>query len=1104
MDTTTIEKSSNNARDDDIDEAEHRCIHLYCRLYYRKGPWYRVDDLYSRYYAPKQPGGDQGVAGQRRSTVFDEGLFQKHCEALNVCLGDVTRLKEMGLIRQFLSEKECGQTVGTSCGPLTTEERSALLGKLGGGKKKATKKGLPNATTDRGGKTSSSASRENEIWRQMRLQKSLSAHFRPSNSAEKGSLLPVLRHVNHLLVEKLAARVAQACGSSRKDHRTRVKKTIAGFLADCPTNPFLNEPQMNALFGKFGMCVRLREAPLRSLQRCSRLYMCAGGGPGQMRSDGGTNGWKSILEVDLTRVKANTKLKDAKYAMNVEPPGSHSWHNVRYPGLQHRFGLTSCSFVEAYRPLPQGEVQLGKNDQSELAPEQVFVSRQAFASWEVCVELRAHADYLIEVNELLLYNERKRAREEVANGIMDQDKSSDEDQDRDGKIPATGSTLDFLNLLSVDGRKALVTAFMDSDSRQLMQSTSYPEIAKVEQELEGDVQNLFEVAPGATSHPMKTECEEVLCIMAALIKHILKWRIGSIPLSHLRATVSRPWLRHMSYEACLSYVLWDCIPILERRGFYAFAFQSLELLRSGRCVPECPALAQGGVLGQLKVMASTKGERLKEAFARFLLSRRARGKAMDRLVVDGSHSRRSGKEEGEEKERRIRQPLLKTIESLEPSQEAQELGLRLGCPKLGRFVENAKKYSDWVPQTDHAVANSVAIEESMVGRRCSFVGHEDDEKRSTPSSLNVEQLAMEFYASGRLPKAQSDGEVKGGWKGWHDEGGMVRALFRVLSHHVLEMDWACRHAIEGDSSASELSTIHLSPYQGAPFDLHVGYELADDPFHGVESAFSVNRGFYLRRREKIDGFLKALEAMSRQEVSDLVWHSISARHRYMSARFRKDPSIEKDVLQCRTLSMVAAGFGGKMLSSMFRCFFFDYRHYSGGLPDLLLVRATQQQPESKATLVDLGEWVGEAFDAQYLAELEADQLSSLLGDRDDDFLGCNKVGDSSANSRGRSNIRPRSGQPNRRDSAANGTNTNLPTLPARLLLVHSGADVNVECMFCEVKSLNDRLDARQEDWLNILDLHGNARVCKFGDGKESKKKAKKTDAATDRTKLDSQ
>ena len=52
-------------------------------------------------------------------------------------------------------------------------------------------------------------------------------------------------------------------------------------------------------------------------------------------------------------------------------------------------------------------------------------------------------------------------------------------------------------------------------------------------------------------------------------------------------------------------------------------------------------------------------------------------------------------------------------------------------------------------------------------------------------------------------------------------------------------------------------------------------------------------------------------------------------------------------------------------------------------------------------------------------------------------------------------------------------------MPEKLSLSHNSRVVKVECMFVEVKSQNDRLDARQEDWLNILDRFGNARVCKF-------------------------
>jgi hypothetical protein len=42
--------------------------------------------------------------------------------------------------------------------------------------------------------------------------------------------------------------------------------------------------------------------------------------------------------------------------------------------------------------------------------------------------------------------------------------------------------------------------------------------------------------------------------------------------------------------------------------------------------------------------------------------------------------------------------------------------------------------------------------------------------------------------------------------------------------------------------------------------------------------------------------------------------------------------------------------------------------------------------------------------------------------------------------------------------------------------------------FVEVMSLNDQLDGQQEDWLNVLNRIGNARVCKFGKRKNASKK----------------
>jgi hypothetical protein len=226
-----------------------------------------------------------------------------------------------------------------------------------------------------------------------------------------------------------------------------------------------------------------------------------------------------------------------------------------------------------------------------------------------------------------------------------------------------------------------------------------------------------------------------------------------------------------------------------------------------------------------------------------------------------------------------------------------------------------------------------------------------------------------------------------------------------------------------------------------------------------------------------------------QELCDLVYDTIIDRlvHAGSASHTLRDASMLRDLQQIRTLSMLAAGLGGLQLAAIFRALVFDYRHYSGGLPDLLLARAyfesDEQIDDKQLELVDLGEWVGESFSAEAKIEAEESTRANLLLDKDDEFLGCSKMGDSAT----RSNSRWRRGS-----SFSSSRNQSMEIscehLPDKLKLQHKGRKVRVQCMFVEVKSQNDRLDGRQEDWLNILDRVGNARVCKFGSKKKTNKK----------------
>jgi hypothetical protein len=354
------EPPSNN----DSDEEEERCIYLYCRLFYRKGPWFRLDDIYSKYYAPKDKGASfqqleeeqnpqatkeppnaskenffrphlAGNQAKRKSldSMIDQELLEQHIDRMSQLLSDMVRLRSTGLIRSFSGEEECGKTVGVTL--LTAEERASVLSKLGGDKR------------IRG-------TNENEIWKQMSRQRSIFAKS-ASGSGTEQSVLPVLKHVDEALLDRLSRTIVQACSRTEyipapiiRVQSELVKDAFKASILKLPTDlkPY--------------MCFRLREAPLLTLQRCARLYLCATSGPGEMRSNG-SNGWKS-----LQNVEANPPL-----ARMIPPPGLQSWSQISYPSLMHRFGVKSSYFIDAYDRLP---VQEPEESTSRLISNQVFLS----------------------------------------------------------------------------------------------------------------------------------------------------------------------------------------------------------------------------------------------------------------------------------------------------------------------------------------------------------------------------------------------------------------------------------------------------------------------------------------------------------------------------------------------------------------------------------------------------------------------------------------------------------------------------------------------------------------------------------------------------------
>eukprot|EP00934_Nitzschia_sp_Nitz4_P006831 Nitzschia sp. Nitz4//scaffold47_size129522//2747//7063//NITZ4_003531-RA/size129522-processed-gene-0.151-mRNA-1//-1//CDS//3329552740//6821//frame0 len=1128
-------ESDNNPNEDE--EAYDRSLNLYARMYFRKGPWFRIDDLFKYYlprssnsrsnqeastesasldqedtsalanvpatpttpsnnskasfFLPKTPKSTSSAASTHSpvsvDTFVDQDFINQQLEAVVYLLEDLEQLASMGLLRSFQSEQECGQTVGhvlpkAKNGVLRQEERRQVLLRLGGSEKK----------TSPGPKAMNS---QNLIWKQMCQQQSI------IRGTHAHSILPVSKHVDSVLLSSWATGIVLRAARRNyvpqamlKSLSTHVQKILLPLVSD-----YLGRTTSQSGFLS-SVCWRLREPPLKSLRRCCRLFLCATSGPGEMRGTSGTNGWKSLPNEDKFIQAGMDGLPDTNV---VSPPGSHSWGSTVYPGRDHRLKLIPCNFQRAYKPLivsspmsPDPD-QLSRDDPTALAA-QLFDCRASFLLWELCVDIRANVDYLMEANELGLYNKRKRAKQRRKEGLEEESESE--------SLPTQQShdtlSVDFLDLLSKSGRDRFLAQFFSK------LSASDDPIKNISREIERDLASFLVPTGDHFDDLAERDCERVLGTMCVLLTHILTLQNQCIDEGASIRMISRPWLRHLWWEGVLSYALWDIIPILERRGLYKLATDALQVLLFGKQV-----LSLSNDIDLLVVPNFGEG-----AFRSLgLLSRRARGKAFERLVIDYIHYFRMihkkdyvpSQENDKAKKKkllemnrlitqktkelttmlckefilgcvpsglitfcaartlakRLKQPLSETLKNLDIF-EVIELGHRLENSPMTKVhsssdVNSKVQYIDWLPPTDKAIAHAMATDNNEVGGRCSYVGFEEQENDTDYGSLNVEELAMEYYRTGRLPHAdESYSGLKGGWVGWHDEGGKIRTLFRILSSaFILGTDWGC--PLMSKEFLDEPS-IHVTPYQGAPFDLHVGAE---------KSAGGPRRlGFYERRKGRIEAFLCHLENLSPQDIADLVYNSVYSRWYYSRQSRQGDPALERDILQLRTLSAIASGFGGKHLSSMLRCFFFDYRHYSGGLPDLTLIRAHSES----GALVDLGTWVGESFSADDRAHQENMRVLKMLEDQDEDFLGCERLGDSGA----RNNARFRASGSTMNASRQRLSTVSVP-MPPPLRLLHDDSPIVVECMLVEVKSTNDRLDARQKDWLNIIDKHGNGRVCKF-------------------------
>jgi hypothetical protein len=150
-------------------------------------------------------------------------------------------------------------------------------------------------------------------------------------------------------------------------------------------------------------------------------------------------------------------------------------------------------------------------------PSTPVIYQSSFKAWELSAELRANVDYLIELNEMMRYEQRKQARKA---------RTSSESRPNMGT-----DSVDFLDLLTSHGRERVLVGLLPACCEGSSQ-----EVAKLTDDICLDLE-------GLTS--LEDECEQVLGVIAIIAIHILRFRNKTIEREEFRMMADRPWLRHM-------------------------------------------------------------------------------------------------------------------------------------------------------------------------------------------------------------------------------------------------------------------------------------------------------------------------------------------------------------------------------------------------------------------------------------------------------------------------------------------------------------------------------------------------------------------------------
>jgi hypothetical protein len=334
----------------------------------------------------------------------------------------------------------------------------------------------------------------------------------------------------------------------------------------------------------------------------------------------GANAWIPVRETKenfvVRRQQERTLLQGI---CNLpEPPTASLWHQVEFHGLKHRMGLSQYNFVENYFRLQSTFVEGNQNDEKTRNWIEVFRSISDFQLWEFCAEIRCILDYLLEWNRMVLYADRKLSSKSKDVTIKRSLKPCVEDQ---------------FCVLSDDIRASFLEKLLS------LCGFNVTDIFRIQEKVETMVQNflLQSSSSNETSKEghmkgiIQTDAEQTIAVLGIICQQVLFHRLQKVSPDEVESFLKRPWLRHLHPESVLAYIVWDSIDIIERRNCYDLATDMLETILFGYYTEGKITIDfQDDIHGTIKRPMIIH-------LAQLLLSRRVRGKAFERLLIDKKH-----------------------------------------------------------------------------------------------------------------------------------------------------------------------------------------------------------------------------------------------------------------------------------------------------------------------------------------------------------------------------------------------------------------------------------------------------------------------------------